>query len=131
MKKVISLLVIALSLTSLSTQGQEKTNWKEMDAFHQVMSATFHPAEEGKLEPIKARSGEMVDKAVSWKKSKAPAGYNQKAVKASLKKLVSGSKELNQLVKDKANDELLKHKLSSLHDIFHEIMEKCEKESSR
>ncbi|HWC54756.1 MAG TPA: hypothetical protein VG676_14300 [Chitinophagaceae bacterium] len=128
MKKAISLLVVALSLICISSQAQQKASWKEMDEFHQVMSATFHPSEEGKLDPIKTRSGEMVNKAVSWQKSDAPKGYNKNAVKASLKKLVSASKELHQLVKNNATDEVLKEKLSSLHDIFHEITEKCEKE---
>jgi hypothetical protein len=128
MKKAISLLVVALSLICISSQAQQKASWKEMEEFHQVMSATFHPSEEGKLDPIKTRSGEMVNKAVSWQKSDAPKGYNKNAVKASLKKLVSASKELHQLVKNNATDEVLKEKLSSLHDIFHEITEKCEKE---
>ena len=34
------------------------------EAFHEVMSKTFHPAEEGKLDPIKTRSYEMVQKAI-------------------------------------------------------------------
>jgi hypothetical protein len=130
MKKAVSLLVVVLSLIGVSSQAQQKASWKEMDEFHKIMASTFHPAEEGKLEPIKTRSGEMVDKAVSWQKSDAPKGYNKNAVKASLKKLVSASKELHQLVKNNAADEVLKQKLSSLHDIFHEITEKCEKEEN-
>lgn len=131
MKKTVTLLAIALSFACLSAPGQEKNNWKEMEEFHAVMSATFHPSQEGKLEPIKTRSGEMLDKAVAWHQSKAPKGYNKKAVKPSLKKLVSQSRELNTLIKNNAADEVIKEKLSSLHDRFHEIAEKCEKENSR
>jgi len=40
---------------------------------------------------------------------------------------VTGAKEIDRLVKAKATDQALKTKLSSLHDVFHEIMEKCEK----
>jgi hypothetical protein len=107
--------------------GQDKAKWKEMEDFHAVMGGTFHPAEEGKLEPIRTRSKEMVDKAVAWEKSTAPAGYDKKAVSGTLKKLVTGAKEIDKMVKAKANDQALKTKLSSLHDVFHEIMEKCEK----
>jgi len=39
-----------------------------MDDFHEVMAKTFHPAEEGKLEPIRNRSQEMQDKAAAWEK---------------------------------------------------------------
>ena len=99
-----------------------------MEEFHNVMAQTFHPAEEGKLEPIKTRSQEMLDKAIAWESSIAPAGYNQQAVKNTLKDLVKGVKEINKLIKEKAKDDVIKEKLSGLHDIFHEIMEKCEKE---
>lgn len=115
-------------------RAQEKANpiaigWKEMDAFHEVMAKTFHPAEEGKFEPIRTRSQEMLDKATAWQNSTAPAGYNQKAVKKSLKELVKGAKQINDLIKTNTSDDILKTKLSKLHDVFHEIMEKCENEN--
>jgi len=128
MKKMIAAMVIVGSLLVAKTSfGQEKAKWKEMEDFHGVMGGTYHPAEEGKLEPIRARSKEMVDKAIAWEKSTAPSGYDKKAVGATLKKLVTGAKEIDRLVKAKATDQALKTKLSSLHDVFHEIMEKCEK----
>lgn len=108
--------------------AQEKVKWKEMDEFHAVMSATFHPSEEGKLQPIKSRSQEMLDKAVAWKNSAAPAGYDKKAVKKNLKELVKGAGDLNKMVKENAADAAIKEKLAKLHDVFHEIVEKCEKE---
>jgi hypothetical protein len=92
------------------------------------MSQTFHPAEEGKLDPIKSRSREMLEKAIAWRNSTAPEGFDQKAVRKNLKELVKGATELNDLVVRKATDAELKQKLSSLHDVFHRIVEKCEKE---
>ncbi|SRR5258706_7028030 len=127
MKKIACLFVAVVTLVAL-TRAQEKKGWKEMDDFHTVMSATFHPAEEGHLDAIKKRSQEMADKAAAWQKSTAPDGYDKEKVEVSLKKLVQGTKELNKLVKAKSADKVLKEKLSGLHDIFHEIMEKCEKE---
>lgn len=124
MKKIFSIIVLFAAL-SFSVSAQKKAEWKEMDDFHTVMGGTFHPAEEGNLKPIKTRSQEMIDKAVAWQKSDAPEGYNKKAVKASLKKLVKGSKELHKMVKSGATDKELTGKLSGLHDVFHEIMEKC------
>ena len=127
MKKIFLLLMLAISSFTIM-QAQQKIAWNEMDAFHEVMAKTFHPAEEGKLEPIRARSQEMLDKATAWENSAAPEGYDKGSVKKLLKQLVKGAKEINKLVKDKAVDNVLKGKLSSLHDVFHEIMEKCEKE---
>jgi len=127
MKKMLPLLIVAIT-TFATVQAQQKAAWKEMDDFHEVMAKTFHPAEEGKLEPIRNRSQEMQDKAAAWENSNAPEGYDKKAVKKSLKQLVKGSREINKLVKEKATDNILKEKLSALHDVFHQIMEKCEKE---
>jgi hypothetical protein len=129
MKKTVALLLMTGAvIISFSAKAQQKAPWKEMEEFHNVMAATFHPSEEGKLEPIKTRSQEVVDKAIAWQASTAPQGYDKNAVKSSLKKLVKGAKEINKLVKNNATDPVLKEKLSSLHDVFHEIMEKCEKE---
>ena len=131
MKKIILLLAIIATVLFVSpAQGQDKAKWNEMEAFHEVMAKTFHPAEEGKLEPIRARSAEMVDKAIAWKNAAAPAGYDKNAVKKSLNKLVKGAKEVNELVKKNASDNEIKDQLSELHTIFHEIMEKCEKEGA-
>jgi len=126
MKKFACLFIASFAVIAFA-QAQEKKTWKEMHDFHTVMSETFHPAEEGHLDPIKKRSQEMVDKAVAWQKSTAPEGYDKSKVDGSLKKLVKGTKELNTLVKAKSSDKILTDKLSGLHDIFHEIMEKCEK----
>jgi hypothetical protein len=126
MKKFVCLFVATFALIA-SGHAQKKKSWKEMSEFHTVMSETFHPAEEGKLGPIKSRSQEMVDKAAAWEKSTAPEGYDKEAVKSSLQKLVKGTKELHDMVKSNAKDDAIKEKLSGLHDIFHEIMEKCEK----
>src|SRR5436190_13180639 len=129
MKKILSLPVTLMILGLFtSCKAQEKIKWKEMEEFHNVMAQTFHPAEEGKMEPIKSRSQEMLDKAIAWESSTAPAGYDQNAVKKTLKDLVKGAKEINKLIKENAQDNIIKEKLSGLHDIFHEIMERCEKE---
>lgn len=127
MKKIVSALLITIVLFT-AAQAQEKKEWKEMHDFHAVMGSTFHPAEEGNLKPIRTRSQEMVDKAVAWKSSDAPEGYNKKAVKSTLKQLVDGAKEIDKMVKANAADKDLVAKLTALHDVFHEIMEKCRKD---
>jgi hypothetical protein len=126
MKKLISTLLVMFAFFT-AIQAQEKKQWKEMHDFHGVMSSTFHPAEDGNLQPIRTKSQEMVEKAEAWKKSEAPEGYDKKAVKGTLKKLVAGSREIDKLVKANATDKELTDKLTALHDVFHEIMEKCRK----
>jgi len=124
MKKLLTLFLVTAALSFTAHSQEKKAEWKEMSEFHTVMSETFHPAEEGKLGPIRSRSAEMVTKASAWKASDAPVGYNKKAVRTQLKKLVKGSKEINRLVAENAADNVITEKLSALHDVFHEIMEK-------
>ena len=123
MKKIMTLFLAICVVAGINAAKAQKVKWNEMEDFHTVMSQTFHPAEEGKLEPIKTRSGEMLDKAKTWRKSDAPAGYDKTAVKSLLKDLVKGSKELDKMVKANESDARLTEKLSKLHDVFHEIME--------
>lgn len=129
MKKLV---LFAFAMTALlfarPLAAQEKAKWAEKDAFHEVMSKTFHPAEEGKLEPIKTRSGEMLEKAIAWKNSTAPAGYDMKLVKKDLGTLVKGVKKLNKMIKKNASDADIKAQLTELHSIFHGITEKCDGE---
>ena len=117
--------LLAAITFAFSVHAQKKAEWKEMNEFHGIMSTTFHPAEEGDLEPIKTRSQEMIDKAIAWQKSTAPEGYDKKAAEETLKKLVAESKNLHKMVKEGSPDKELVAKLTTLHDIFHEIMEKC------
>jgi hypothetical protein len=113
--------------TFLSSHAQHQ--WKELVDFHEVMGGTYHPAEEGKLLPTRNRSQEMLDKAIAWKNSTAPEGFDKKAIKKDLKELVREASSLNKLVKVNATDAKLKDQLAYMHDLFHTIEAKCEKKT--
>lgn len=123
--KKLGLFAILMVMSVLAMAQTKPNDWKELSAFHDVMSETFHPAEEGKLEPIKSRSGEMVNAAKTWKKSTPPTEFNKPEIQTSLDKLVKGSKELDKMVKKNATDAELTKKLTDLHDVFHEIVGLC------
>ena len=104
--------------------------WAALKDFHGVMSQTFHPAEEGKLEPIKTRSGEMVEKATALAKSAIPAEFNTPKITDAVKRLQSGSKDLDKLVKNKkTTDADITKSITALHDVFHEIVGLCRDEN--
>lgn len=103
--------------------------WPALKDFHKVMSETFHPSEEGNLQPIKTRSGEMVLKADLVSKSIIPAEFNKKEVVAAVQKLKLDSKKLDKLVKGKKSDKEISEALVKLHDVFHEIIGLCSEES--
>lgn len=99
--------------------------WSELADFHGVMGQTFHPAEDNDLKPIRERSAELLQKAKALQSGKIPAQFNNDAVKASIDKLVKGAEELHKLNTKKTKDEVLKTKLTELHDVFHEIQGLC------
>ncbi len=129
----ISLLLAFAIFISTSIHAQFKlAQWPALQTFHGVMSETFHPSEEGKLEPIKARSTEMYEKAVAVSKSTIPSELKgKKGIKEAVADLVKGTKELDALIKAKSSDEVIKTKLASLHDTFHIIIETCNKEDEK
>ncbi|TAE52469.1 MAG: hypothetical protein EAZ89_08385 [Bacteroidetes bacterium] len=119
---------ILLVLVFSAQRGQAQSifdQWAELKTFHGVMSETFHPSEDGNLEPIKSRSGEMVQKASALTSSAIPAAFNTPAILKAAKQLKKGSKALDKMVKAKASDAQITQSLSALHDVFHEIVGLC------
>lgn len=128
MKKIFILFFFYIVGYHLQAQSIGE-KWKELKEFHTVMSQTFHPSEEGNLEPIKTRSNEMAEKAQILAKSAIPTEFATPKIKDAVKRLNKGSKELNKLIKTgKASDEQIKTNLAALHDVFHEIMGLCKNE---
>jgi predicted HAD superfamily Cof-like phosphohydrolase len=121
----------AMLVATITFAQSKPSDWAQLKDFHAVMSQTFHPAEEGKLDPIKNRSGEMVEKAIAWQKSTPPADFDKPEIKKSLSKLVKGSKELDKMVKKNASDAEITKKLTDLHDVFHEIVGLCKDEHGK
>ena len=96
-----------------------------MHDFHEVMSGTFHPAEEKNFAPLREKSGQLVERAKAWQKSPVPAGYKPEVTAEVLKRLVKQCKQVNKMVKKGKSDAELFAGINTAHDIFHEIMEKC------
>jgi hypothetical protein len=112
-----------------AANGQSKFDaWPELKSFHAVMSQTFHPMEDGDFAPIRARSGEMYDRAKALHKSKLPAEFDRPEIRAAVAELKKGSKALHKQIKKKASDEEVKVALSALHDVFHKIVGLCRDE---
>lgn len=128
MKKLIILITVVVAMT-IDTKAQSTfDSWPELKAFHSVMSATFHPAEEGNLKPIREKSDELAAKAAKLQNALVPEQFNKPAIKASIKKLAAESKALNQMIKKKAKDAVILKSLTALHDRFHEIVGLCRDE---
>ena len=118
---VFALIFVVNAVSAQSTFDK----WPAIKEFHEVMSETFHPAEEGNLAPIKARSEEMMHKAAQLLKSEIPLEFKTDAIIASAERLQIRSKALNKLVKSKAADATIVKSITDLHDTFHEIVGLC------
>ena len=126
MKKLFSILFfLAVAQVALFAQEQKKARWQEMYDYHEVMSVTFHSAEDGNLAPLKDKSGELLERAEAWKKSPVPPGYKPEVTADVLKRLVVQCKAVNKAVRKGKPDAELTAMITRTHDIFHEIMEKC------
>jgi hypothetical protein len=121
--------LIKTIVQNLSPKTIERDQWSELNEFHKVMSQTFHPSERGNLEPIRLRSGEMVEKALALQKGKIPSSFMIQDVIWAIDNLVSGSTSLHQLIIDKADDKMIIFKLNELHDTFHVIQGVCRHQS--
>ena len=99
--------------------------WPALDEYHKLMSASFHPAEEGKLEPVKKNAYSMAVQAKKLKESAIPAEFNKAGIPGLLAKLEKESADLAKLIKSKKSDEEIKKAIFSLHDRFHEIVGLC------
>ena len=96
--------------------------------YHSVMAATFHPAEEDNLEPVKAQYAALATKADVWNKADMPKNLQEKGLDKSLELLAKESKEIGDLIEKGATDEEIKAAIFALHDRFHEIQGKCDHE---
>lgn len=128
MKKIALLLLVGFGITALMNQATAQSklqDWNELKDFHKVMAQTFHPSEEGNLEPIKTRIGEMVEKAKTLQASKFPADFDNDKIKKAVAQLVTDSEKLQKAIKDGASDKKITKSLSELHDVFHQIVGLC------
>ena len=105
--------------------------WAELENYHEIMSQTFHPAEEGKLEPIRKLAGELANRSQKWLASTPPKVYDTPNIKAILVKLNAETKALADAIAKGAKDEQIKTDLTALHDRFHEIMGACRDERKK
>jgi hypothetical protein len=118
---IFALLFVANTITAQSTFDK----WPALKEFHEVMSQTFHPAEEGNFAPIKTRSEEMMSKAAMLLKSDIPEEFRTNSILASSERLQLKSKSLHKLVISNGSDAEILKSITDLHDTFHEIVGLC------
>ncbi len=128
MKKVYQL--AALIIAFLPTIGFAQTKlavWPQMKTFHSYMAATFHPAEEGNLQPLREKADSLYNAAKNWQASAIPSNYKPTETSAALTKLVKQCASVKKYVDAKMSDKDLTHLITEAHEIFHNIAGECKK----
>jgi hypothetical protein len=100
--------------------------WKELDAYHGLMMATWHPAKDkNDMAPTRGMIGNMVTSAKAVAASKAPAACQKPALVKAQAGLVGETEKVQALVTAKADDAALKAAMKGLHDAFEVLEEGC------
>lgn len=127
MKLIKSLFAIALFFTISTLSAQEITDkWKQMNDYHELLSKTFHPAEDGNFAPIKNSSEYLVQKAEALDLKTMPQEFKNSKIEETIILLKKQTKAVNDLVQRKAPDAEIMRAFENLHDVFHRIVQLCE-----
>jgi len=125
------LFAVALCFACSFSFAQGKlANWPEMQAFHDVLSHTFHPAEEGDMAPIRKRSHELLADVKKVNMSPLPPQYDNEKMHKTLKRLERESDKLNAFCVRQEQNPVIMKQLKEVHEIFHEIIGMCGEQRS-
>lgn len=106
--------------------GQPLVGWKELDSYHMLMMATWHPVkQQGELAPLRELAPKMVAAAEAIVGSTAPATCDTPELKQAGQTLVTETKKVATMVEQKANDALLALAMVKLHDQFEVLQKGC------
>ena len=102
------------------------SGWKELDAYHMLMMATWHPAKEkSDMAPFRAKAMDMVASARLLSASTPPKGCDSPALKKAAADLMPATSKAADMVAKKATDAELKTALGGLHEKFEVLEEGC------
>lgn len=119
-----ALLVLVSACSHKEKHDEKMGEWKEMDSFHKIMAAAFHPMKDsGNVAPVKQLASQLADEAARWAAASLPEQVNNDEMKSALEKLKTDSRALADEINKGASDDVIKEKLNALHDQFHKIME--------
>ncbi|HHP7241928.1 MAG TPA: hypothetical protein ACFCUD_09650 [Cyclobacteriaceae bacterium] len=117
------LITISLLITFLlQHSASEQEDWmKVKEDFHMALALTFHPAEEGNLQPLKDDYKSLVKLSSEWKGMPLPRNYKNPAMRDNLILLHNLSKGISELIKENKDESLLMEAIIKLHDQYHKI----------
>jgi hypothetical protein len=130
MTSAAALPIAAQATTTPASKSMEhhgaSSGWKELDAFHELMAATWHPARSGDLKVIRAKADSLSASAKSWAASKVPAACDTKVIREAMADVVTGSAKVATLVANNGVDADVRTALHDVHERFEVVEHGCQ-----
>jgi soluble cytochrome b562 len=121
----LALLIAPAMSGAQQMQHEEMSGWKELDAFHKVMAASWHPAAQGDVKAARASATQLVDAALAWRKSKGPNTCDNAKTREGLTRMITELRWHADAVKRESSDDAVKVTLKTVHDTFESFAEDC------
>ena len=103
------------------------SGWKELDAFHTLMAATWHPVSKSSdFTVIRAKAGALAEAAHVWATATVPTACDTKANRDAIAAVAKQSKDLAALVAAKGSDADVKTALHDVHERFEVVEHGCQ-----
>jgi hypothetical protein len=115
----------AIAAAQMDHGSGEMSGWKELDAFHKVLAANWHPAATGDTKPARAAAPALLDAALAWRKSRGPAACDNAKTRQGLAQMVTELRWHADAVKRESSDDAVKVTLKTVHDTFEGFAEEC------
>jgi hypothetical protein len=104
-------------------EAMPSSGWKELDAYHALMQATWHPADEyGDIAPIRAKATALAASAKALAASTPPKRCAAPKLLETAKALAPQSQTVAEMVQQNATNNQIKDSLKALHERF-EVLE--------
>lgn len=104
----------------------ETSPWKEMNTFHSILAATYHPASDaGNLKPLREKAADLAAKAREWAASTPPAPCASDTVRTTVGAISLDAVAVANSVLANATDEVLTKEIKALHDKFEGAKKGC------
>ena len=118
------LLLLAFVCASLVAICQDKTNWKELDDYQQIITKIASAADRSDLQPAKDKAADLLAKAKVLMNTTPPSTTDAMALKALTKWLYAESAGVNAAVSMKKPEPDVKNTITKANNTFLEIVKK-------
>ena len=100
--------------------------WKEMNAFHTLLAATFHPVQSTKdLKALREKADSLAATSRIWAASTAPAACGVDSIRSSVLTIAKDALAIENQVRGHATDADLTKAITVLHEKFESVEKKC------